>query len=557
MAKLVECLVAGIAGATSGTATFVLRGTASSAASVLYNDFEMTTQPGTNIITLDSNGCAEIYCNAYCDMTLKNQAGTTLRTVTVGDSATTVEVISDSFTGTDYSGSPTAVSEPITLAAVLDKWNNSAGANDWKVLVGGVSTNLSSAIAGFAGMFVNVKDPAYGATGDGVADDTTPIANAIADADGGIVFFPPGTYKVSGISLTEANFHLMGSGAGISKITSATVNADMLSITDSTISGIKIVEGLGFESSAAVRYHALMEEAQNVYFRNCVFDATNADSAISNNTATLDTYYHFIDCRFLIGASTNSAILTGNSTEPVSYLVNNCVFTIASGFTGDVLQGPGMHITNCIFDASAVTSGTYYHIDAESSNASGVYTGTFVGNTFVDGGSSGYVFDLRGITATSAFIEDNNNFIGFTAPAAVTEQGHLYDLSSAGTYTSTTVVRLGSRKGRSLQFTNAASATITDTLAQTVAETIVITHSNASTLTIRVDEDYMPPGQDFSFVVLQADGSARDIVVSDGVDNFTESAVPANGRAFFGVKTYVGEASAVEMSVFYKGQAAN
>jgi hypothetical protein len=167
------------------------------------------------------------------------------------------------------------------------------------------------------------------------------------------------------------------------------------------------------------------------------------------------------------------------------------------------------------------------------------------------------VFDLRGITATSAFIEDNNNFIGFTAPAAVTEQGHLYDLSSAGTYTSTTVVRLGSRKGRSLQFTNAASATITDTLAQTVAETIVITHSNASTLTIRVDEDYMPPGQDFSFVVLQADGSARDIVVSDGVDNFTESAVPANGRAFFGVKTYVGEASAVEMSVFYKGQAAN
>jgi hypothetical protein len=557
MAKLVECLVAGIAGATSGTATFVLRGTASSAASVLYNDFEMTTQPGTNIITLDSNGCAEIYCNAYCDMTLKNQAGTTLRTVTVGDSATTVEVISDSFTGTDYSGSPTAVSEPITLAAVLDKWNNSAGANDWKVLVGGVSTNLSSAIAGFAGMFVNVKDPAYGATGDGVADDTTPIANAIADADGGIVFFPPGTYKVSGISLTEANFHLMGSGAGISKITSATVNADMLSITDSTISGIKIVEGLGFESSAAVRYHALMEEAQNVYFRNCVFDATNADSAISNNTATLDTYYHFIDCRFLIGASTNSAILTGNSTEPVSYLVNNCVFTIASGFTGDVLQGPGMHITNCIFDASAVTSGTYYHIDAESSNASGVYTGTFVGNTFIDGGSSGYVFDLRGITATSAFIEDNNNFIGFTAPAAVTEQGHLYDLSSAGTYTSTTVVRLGSRKGRSLQFTNAASATITDTLAQTVAETIVITHSNASTLTIRVDEDYMPPGQDFSFVVLQADGSARDIVVSDGVDNFTESAVPANGRAFFGVKTYVGEASAVEMSVFYKGQAAN
>jgi hypothetical protein len=555
--KLVECLVAGIAGAASGTATFVLRGTASSAASVLYSDFEGTTQPGTNIITLDSNGCAEVYVNAYCDMTLKTQAGVTLRTVTVGDSATTVEVISDSFTGVDYSGSPMAVSEPITLAAVLDKWNNSAGANDWKVLVGGVSTNLSSAIAGFTGMFINVKDPAYGATGDGVADDTTPIANAIAAADGGIVFFPPGTYKTSGVSLTEANFHLMGSGAGISKITSATVSADLFPVTDNTPTGIKIVEGLGFESSAAIRYHFLMEEGQNVFFRNCVFDATNADSAISNNTAAVDTVYTLTDCRFILAANTNSAILTGNSTEPVSYVLNNCVFSIASGFTGDVLQGPGMHVTNCLFDGSAVTSGTYYHVDAESSNANGVFIGIFVGNTFIDGGSSGYVFDLRGITAASKFIEDSNDFTGFTVPSAATDQGHIYDLSSAGTYTSTTVVRLGSRKCRSLQFTNAASSTITDTLAQSVAETIVISHSNASNLTIRVDEDYMPPGLEFSLVVLQADGSARDIIVSDGVDNFTESAVPANGRAFFLIRTYVGESSAVEMSVFSKGQSAN
>jgi hypothetical protein len=527
MAKLVECLVAGIAGATSGTATFVLRGTASSAASVLYNDFEMTTQPGTNIITLDSNGCAEIYCNAYCDMTLKNQAGTTLRTVTVGDSATTVEVISDSFTGTDYSGSPSAVSEPITLAAVLDKWNNSAGANDWKVLVGGVSTNLSSAVAGFTGMFVNVKDPAYGAVGDGVADDTTAISNAVSAADGGIVFFPAGTYKVSGISLTEASFHLMGSGAGISKITSATVSADLLIMTDNTLSGIKIVEGLGFESSAAVRYHALMEEGQNVYFSNCVFDATNADSAISYNAAAADACYHFADCRFILGANTNSAILTGNSTEPVSVLVNNCTFSVAAGFTGDVLQGPHMHVTNCVFDASAVTAGVYYHVDAESSNANGVYIGTFIGNKFYDGGSSGFAFDFGNLIANSNFKEDNNVFLGFTEPTAHTDAGHIYDFpaSTSASHTGNNII-LGSRRGKTLYFT--LTALDNDLIASIVAENMVLTTARTAATNFSIS-DFGYEGMKTSVIVFNTDASARDVAANGGTAFPHSQNVPTGG----------------------------
>jgi hypothetical protein len=538
MAKLVECLVAGIAGATSGTATFVLRGTASSAASVLYNDFEMTTQPGTNVITLDSNGCAEIYCNAYCDMTLKNQAGTTLRTVTVGDAATTVEVISDSFTGTSYTGSPTAVSQPITLTALLNKWDNSAGAPDWKVLVGGVATNLSSAVAGFTGMFVNVKDPAYGAVGDGVADDTTAIANAVGAANGGIVFFPTGTYKVSGISLTEASFHLLGSGAGISKITSATVSADILAITDKTLSGIKIVEGLGFESSAAVRYHALMEEGQNVYFRNCVFDATNADSAISNNTATLDTYYHFTDCRFLVGANTNSAILTGNSTEPVSYLLNNCVFTVASGFTGDVLQGPGMHVTNSVFDASAVTSGVYYHVDAESSNGSGTYTGSFVGNKFYDGGSSGFVFDFSGLVASSNFREDNNVFIGFTDPTVILDQGHIYNFPAVNSASQiNNNIILGSRRGKTLTIANSVDTTVNLSCA-IMAENIIVTSTEASNVSLAIggslgSSNFGYEGMRTFITVFNDDGSAREVSLGTGGTHTAQATVPAGGTAFF------------------------
>src|SRR5262245_25069588 len=129
MATLVQFLAAGVNGAASGSATFYLRGSVSSAAAVLYNEFEELTQPGTNVITLDANGSAEVYCDAYVDVEVKTSAGVTLRTVTLGHSAPVVEVESTSFTGTDYDGNPAnTIGEPITLKAVLDKWILSAGA---------------------------------------------------------------------------------------------------------------------------------------------------------------------------------------------------------------------------------------------------------------------------------------------------------------------------------------------------------------------------------------------------------------------------------------------
>jgi hypothetical protein len=549
--KLVECLVAGIAGATSGTATFVLRGTASSAASVLYNDFEGTTQPGTNIITLDSNGCAEIYVNAYCDMTLKNQAGTTLRTVTVGDSATTVEVISDSFTGTDYSGSPTAASEPITLAAVLDKWNNSAGSTNWQVLINGVATNLSSAFASVSGIFVNVKDPAYGAVGDGVTDDSTAINNAILAAAGGIVFFPVGTYSVNALNLTTASFHLLGAGAGVSKISGNTLTGDIATITDNTASGIKIVEGLGFQSSVAYRYHFLLEEGQNVFFRNCVFDATNADSAISNNAATTDAVYTLTYCRFILGANTNSAILTGNSTEPVIYLLGNCTFTVASGFTGDILQGPGMNVSNCIFDASAVTAGSYYHIDAESTNGNGVYTGTFTGNSMIDGGSSGYAFKLTGVSVGCNLSEENNQFVGFADPVTVEDPGHIYDITTSASHLDSKII-LGSRRGKVLRFTDAGDPIAPQ--AQVMAELIILTCTNSNNSVNINFENEMLSGQTFSIIAVNGDVNPTDFLFGTDHQTINETTVAFGGKAICNVMSYTFAAGDEEFMILSSEQ---
>ena len=75
---------------------------------------------------------------------------------------------------------------------------------------------------GTHGIF-NVK--AYGATGDGVTDDTSAIADAAAAvtaAGGGILWFPSGTYLVSsGTALSSGTLAL---GAGRSNTTIKAVN---------------------------------------------------------------------------------------------------------------------------------------------------------------------------------------------------------------------------------------------------------------------------------------------------------------------------------------------
>jgi hypothetical protein len=64
--------------------------------------------------------------------------------------------------------------------------------------------------------WISVK--AYGATGDGVTDDTTAIQNAINACNtqgGGVVYFPDGTYVFSQLALAGmAKVQLMGSGSG-------------------------------------------------------------------------------------------------------------------------------------------------------------------------------------------------------------------------------------------------------------------------------------------------------------------------------------------------------
>jgi len=534
MASLVHFLAAGVKGAESGSATFVLRGLSSSAANWLYNDFEETTQPGTNVITLDANGAAEVYCSLNVDVTIRNSAGTILRTVTVGDSAGTIDVRSSSFRGTDYDGNPSnTLGQPISLLQIFDNWIQSAGAPGWAVDVNGTDMQLDEAFATFAGLFVNVKGPDYGAVGDGVTDDTAAVAAAIDDAGtGGIVYFPPGTYVLANLTVTAASFTLMGCGPSVS-ILKAT-GTTLLNLTSATTNVWKAFVGLGFTSAATPNRYIDINTNQNVSIRDCEFDCTNV-AVEALNIDTTGARVIVDGCRFRLGTGTDFAIHSSGTDDSSAISVDNCFFTIPATFTGTVIRGVGFNVANSTFDASAVTSGAYYMVDAEHQSLAGTYLGVVTGNTFIDGGSSGYVFNLTEVDSSSDFTEDNNSFIGFPEPTALTDPGHIYDYSNAAGIDPTSRISLGSRKGKQLNFSNSGSATLSGTRANLVAERIHIEHTNASNLQVSFSPGEMPNGLDWLIIVHNNSGGARNIVfsgTSQSTSTHTLSALPDGSYGF-------------------------
>lgn len=232
---LISALVAGVRGCEGGTAEIRKRGTPSFA--TYYTSFEAdgATVP-TAGIALDGNGGAEVYVNELVDVTCKDASGNTIRLFTAGEAAPAIEAITQSFTGTSYSDGSTGASKPTTAQAVFDLWKTQNGAIDWQVAVGSTTKTIAKWLSGMPGYY-NVKDTTYGAKGDGATDDTSAIQAAITAANaggGGVVFFPPGTYKTTSALTLSDKVNLLGSGCFASRIQLAHATANAITIPSLT-----------------------------------------------------------------------------------------------------------------------------------------------------------------------------------------------------------------------------------------------------------------------------------------------------------------------------------
>lgn len=529
MATLVQFLAAGVKGAESGTATFLLRGTASSAASVLYNDFEQTTQPGTNVVVLDSNGAAEIYTDAYVDVVLRNSGGSTLRTVTLGHSAPLVEVRSTSFLGSDYDGDPSnTAGQPTTLKAILDKWLASAGATDWRVLINGSPVNMTSAFAAFGGMFINVKDPQYGAVGDGVSNDTVAVSNAVAAANtaGGVVVFPPGVYLVSNITVAAANIALVGFGQATVSLSSGTA----FTFTDTTLTGIKLIEGLKFQvSSSATRFLDFTTGGQNATVRGCTFDTDGLTLGSIGFDGTGGTY-SIEGCHFVLGTTETQASIRHEGGVNKNVRVSSCFFSLPVAYANTCIEGSCFNISDCVFDGSLVTTGAFVCIDPGDVTDTDFFWGIVSRCEFLSGDSSVIqCISLDNVGESSYFVESNNVFY---------DANDLYGYGNNASLDDSVVISLGSRLGRQITLDNATFPTLSPQ-ALLAHSKFIVNHTNASNLTLTFTGNQRPPGLEWDAVVLNNSGGARDVTFAGTGQSVTIAAVPDGGRATARFFTYV------------------
>ena len=300
---LLASLAAGIRGAEDGTVNLLLRGT--STAATYYADFEATQQlPGT-AVPLDSNGRLIAYVSALVDVVVHDSLGNDVCEFVAGSEDASVEVISPSFTGVDYTSGASGTQKPTNLEVVLDRWLASAGAADWKVLLNGSPTNLSAA---FSATFFNVRT--YGAVGNGVADDRSAIVAAQAAAvaaGGGVVFFPGGVYRVTASIPLAGGVTWLGCGGQSTKI------AGDAAVTILTIPG----NGAGQLTSVSGLWFGSINAAANVLITY---------SAVSTGS------YHFTDCVFGNDALSSSSIYAGaGGLATMKAVFTRCYLKLTAG----------------------------------------------------------------------------------------------------------------------------------------------------------------------------------------------------------------------------------
>jgi Pectate lyase superfamily protein len=287
----------------------------------------------------------------------------------------------------------------------------------------------SGVVADTGGQVFNVM--AYGAQGDGVADDTAAIQATIVAANdwsGGIVYFPPGIYNITS-TLTTGIGALVFSGAGIQTVLQPEFSGDVIAVNDSRFRLEDLLVNVNYPSasrgnSAVIAANAnggsvsnvvVLGTTQNngIFFRSDVAGGTNDDWTFeslsfpgqvtlwqdvfllqySSSTQTLASYF-FTNVGGWVKV-VDAAVDINGTVDTVWFIQSG--FTVASGSTG-----PSLWIKNtvssqtefprwieCVHCGIEATDQTAIEVDAGknieySGYIAGATTGIAVGSVAVE-----------------------------------------------------------------------------------------------------------------------------------------------------------------------------
>lgn len=255
---------------------------------------------------------------------------------------------------------------------------------------------------------VNVAD--YGAKGDDAADDTAAIQAAIAalPAAGGVVYFPPGTYKITTAIAVRSALVLRGAGSSASVIHQASTLSHGFSGTDImylTVDGLRVV-GPGSGSGDGLHLVRSSNAATN-YIRlvDAVFRTWGA-SGVSISNAIVST---FSQVRSENNGGHGFDLYGVSGVAGTSVALNGCY--------ANANAGSGYHIDTMAYCALSGCAAEANLVDYEAVNCQAV---SFTGCGSENNGGTGWLIDGGyGVGLYSCWLYRNNGVGVNVANAAI------------------------------------------------------------------------------------------------------------------------------------------
>ena len=247
--------------------------------------------------------------------------------------------------------------------------------------------------------YIDVR--AYGAVGDGVADDTASIASAIADSSGKVLSFPSGTYNHTGLILDQKTHLLMDPGAKLFLIAGSDTASIAASVSGTIIEG-GTVDGNRANQSGNTS-HAIIITADDVTVRNTILDdhdgfginARDVNNLKVHDCKIIDTYFSGIYYVGLTKATSNIEI--ANNSIDRSAITGALAGILIYGLDGSNLCTDVRIVGNYVNEKVASTPASLVCITGRYLNRVTVSDNTLAG------GQMGISID------TSAFVTQTGN----------------------------------------------------------------------------------------------------------------------------------------------------
>jgi hypothetical protein len=269
--------------------------------------------------------------------------------------------------------------------------------------------------------FNNVLD--FGVVGNGVANDTVALQNAINASAGGVLYFPAGTYLCSQLNLVS-NLTVIGAGRDNTIIKSNGTNVSGF-VGGSNVNNVTVQDlQVDFADIVSVSATTALGFFQSNFVKilNCKIIKFNKLAIGINSTRYFWIQDNYIERTTPDAQGVNECMLateTGSQTTQYGWIQNNTCVNSGSIWQGSWLWIENNRITNWRYGAGislAQTTNTFYNVVANNFIETD-YTGLDSDNLPINGiecwAASNKIYGntIRGASGSGIFVGGQNNVI--------------------------------------------------------------------------------------------------------------------------------------------------